>query len=200
MIDYADDENPMHIFLILKDVHLYLDEKSSFYNPRCVALLKDIAQKTMFANNTYVTVFIVSPVLVLPKEIEKIITVFDIPYPDTEAVAGIIDDYVQSFNISIEEQDRNELIVSFKGLAELEIRQILNYAYQQSGTFDKASVKLVLKEKEQIIRKAGTLEIFTSTTKREKFNGKSNCCYVQSAAFAAGYRKAYGKVRRRKRT
>lgn len=171
MIDYADDENPLHIFLILKDVHLYLDEKSSFYNPRCVALLKDIAQKTMFADNTYVTVFIVSPVLVLPKEIEKIITVFDIPYPDVEAVADIIDDYVQSFNISIKEQDRNELIVSFKGLAELEIRQILNYAYQQSGTFDKASVKLVLKEKEQIIRKAGTLEIFTSTTEMSDIGG-----------------------------
>lgn len=29
MIDYADDENPLHIFLILKDVHLYLDEKRS---------------------------------------------------------------------------------------------------------------------------------------------------------------------------
>ena len=57
---------------------------------------------------------------------------------------------------------RNELVISFKGLTELEIRQILNYAYQQSGVFDAAGVKLVLKEKEQIIKKSGIIEIFTT--------------------------------------
>lgn len=118
--------------------------------------------------------FFISPVLILPKEIEKMITVFDIPFPDSKEVEQIITDYINSFNISIEENIRNELVVSFKGLTEFEIRQILNYAYQQSGAFDVASVRLVLKEKEQIIKKSGILEIFTSTAKMNDIGGLEN--------------------------
>lgn len=118
--------------------------------------------------------FFISPVLILPKEIEKMITVFDIPFPDSKEVEQIITDYINSFNIPIEENIRNELVVSFKGLTEFEIRQILNYAYQQSGAFDVASVRLVLKEKEQIIKKSGILEIFTSTAKMNDIGGLEN--------------------------
>lgn len=172
--DYATKDNPKHIFIILKDAHQYLDSKSPFYNPKCIALLKRIAETTMFENGVYITTFLVSPVLVLPKEIEKMITIFDIPFPDAEEVATIIADYTDSFHISIDENVRNELIVSFKGLTEFEIRQILNYAYQQSGTFDFEGVKLVLKEKEQIIRKSGIIEIFTSNTNISDIGGLEN--------------------------
>ena len=102
------------------------------------------------------------------------ITVFDIPFPDSKEVEQIITDYINSFNIPIEDNIRNELVVSFKGLTEFEIRQILNYAYQQSGAFDAASVRLVLKEKEQIIKKSGILEIFTSTAKMNDIGGLEN--------------------------
>ena len=174
MKDYASKDNPKHIFIILKDIHQYLDSKSSFYNPKCIALLKRIAEATMFEDGVYITTFLVSPILVLPKEIEKMITIFDIPFPDVEEVEAIIKDYTDSFNIEIEEDVKNELVVSFKGLSEFEIRQILNFAYQQSGTFDSEGVKLVLKEKEQIIRKSGIVEIFTSNTDINDIGGLEN--------------------------
>ena len=170
-LDEAEKASPRHLFVILKDVHQYFDVKSSLYNPKCIALLKEIAERTMFAEGVYATIFFISPVLILPKEIEKMITVFDIPFPDSKEVEQIITDYINSFNIPIEENIRNELVVSFKGLTEFEIRQILNYAYQQSGAFDVASVRLVLKEKEQIIKKSGILEIFTSTAKMNDIGG-----------------------------
>jgi len=59
-------------------------------------------------------------------------------------------------------------------LTEFEIRQILNYAYQQSGSFDVASVRLVLKGKEQIIKKSGILEIFASTAQMNDIGGLEN--------------------------
>ena len=173
-LDEADAENPHHVFIIIKDAHQYLDEKSPLYSPKCIALLKELADKTMFCEGVYATVFLVSPVLVLPREIEKLITVFDIPFPDSDEVSQIIADYEKSFNIQIDEEVRNELVISFKGLTELEIRQILNYAYQQSGMFDKAGVKLVLKEKEQIIKKSGIIEIFTTNADMNDIGGLEN--------------------------
>ena len=173
-LDDAEKTSPRHLFIILKDAHQYFDVKSPLYNPKCIALLKEIAERTMFAEGVYATVFFISPVLILPKEIEKMITVFDIPFPDSQEVEQIITDYINSFNIPIEDNIRNELVVSFKGLTEFEIRQILNYAYQQSGAFDAASVRLVLKEKEQIIKKSGILEIFTSTAKMNDIGGLEN--------------------------
>ena len=173
-LDEADAENPHHVFIIIKDAHQYLDEKSPLYSPKCIALLKELADKTMFCEGVYATVFLVSPVLVLPREIEKMITVFDIPFPDSDEVSQIIADYEKSFNIQIDEDVRNELVISFKGLTELEIRQILNYAYQQSGMFDKAGVKLVLKEKEQIIKKSGIIEIFTTNADMNDIGGLEN--------------------------
>ena len=174
MKDYASKDTPKHIFIIIKDAHHYLDSKNSFYNPQCIALLKRIAEATMFEDGVYITTFLVSPVLILPKEIEKMITIFDIPFPDPEEVAAIISDYTDSFHIEIDDNIRNELIVSFKGLTEFEIRQILNYAYQQAGTFDYDGVRLVLKEKEQIIRKSGIIEIFTSNTDINDIGGLEN--------------------------
>lgn len=173
-LDDAEKTSPRHLFIILKDAHQYFDVKSPLYNPKCIALLKEIAERTMFAEGVYATVFFISPILILPKEIEKMITVFDIPFPDSKEVEQIITDYINSFNIPIEDNIRNELVVSFKGLTEFEIRQILNYAYQQSGAFDAASVRLVLKEKEQIIKKSGILEIFTSTAKMNDIGGLEN--------------------------
>ncbi len=173
-LETATKDNPKHAFVVLKDAHRYFDENSQYFNMKSISLLKEIARRTMFSEEVYATVFMVSPVLVLPQELEKMITIFDIPYPDSEEVAAIIDDYISSYNMDINDTVKNDLIISFKGLTEFEIRQILNYAYQQSGTFDASSVKLVLKEKEQIIKKSGIIEIFPTNANVDDIGGMSN--------------------------
>lgn len=170
----ASEDEPRRMFIIIKDAHQYFDDKSSLYSPECVALLKEIAQRTMFDASVYATVFLVSPVLVLPREIEKMITVFDIPFPDQDEVERIIADYENSFGIKTDESVRRDMVISFKGLTEFEIRQILNYAYQQSGQFAEDDVKLVLKEKEQIIKKSGIIEIFTTNLNMDDIGGLDN--------------------------
>jgi SpoVK/Ycf46/Vps4 family AAA+-type ATPase len=46
-----------------------------------------------------------------------------------------------------------------KGFSEFEITQILNLAYQNSGTIEAGDLSLIIEEKEQIIAKSGVLEI-----------------------------------------
>ena len=52
-----------------------------------------------------------------------------------------------------------EIAVSFKGLNEFQIRQILNLAYQDGGCLDFDDKQLILSQKEQLIKKAGLLEM-----------------------------------------
>lgn len=160
-----DVNEPRKTFLVLKDVHHHL------HRPEIIARLKSIALKTMYNDDFYVTVFLVNASQVIPPELEKMITVFDIPLPTPSQVEEILDDYVQGFGIALDEETKNELTVSFKGLSDFEIRQILNLAYQQSGIIDRSDKALVLREKEQLIKKSGMLEIVPYSADLEDVGG-----------------------------
>jgi AAA+ superfamily predicted ATPase len=148
-----DDNEEKKAFIVLKDVHHQLN------NPEIIARLKSIALKTIYQADVYVTVFLVNTTLVIPPELEAMITVFDIPLPNHADILATIQDYARGFKLALSETVLNELAVSFKGLSDFEIRQILNLAYQESGTIDGNDKQLILNEKEQIIKKSGLLEI-----------------------------------------
>jgi SpoVK/Ycf46/Vps4 family AAA+-type ATPase len=170
-----DTNEPRNAFLVLKDIHHYLRHGDLRYNPEIIARLKSIAQRNMFRNDVYITIFLVCSELVIPLELEKMITVFDIPLPDNEEIERIIKDYVQNFQIpEIEDNVFNELVVSFKGLSDFEIRQILNLAYQQSGIIDVKDKNLILNEKEQIIKKSGILEVLPINSMMNDVGGLVN--------------------------
>lgn len=172
-----DTRDKYHRYLILKDVHNQLD------TPEVLAGLKSIARRTMYEQDFYITVFIVSTKLVIPVELEKFITVFDIPCPEQREIREVIDAYAKSFNISIEDKVVDELTVSFKGLSEFEIRQILNLAYQQSGEINEEDKGLILKEKEQVIKKTGLLEIIKVKENMDHIGGLDNLkTYIRAKA------------------
>jgi len=148
-----DTNEAKKAFIILKDVHQQLN------NPEIIARLKSLALKTIYKDEVYVTVFLVNTALVIPPELEAMITVFDIPLPNHTEILTTINNYALSFKLDLSEAVLNELSVSFKGLSDFEIRQILNLAYQESGTIDGNDKLLILNEKEQIIKKSGLLEI-----------------------------------------
>ena len=170
-----DTNDPRKAFLILKDIHHYLKNGDQKYSPEIIARIKSIAQRTMSRNNNvYTTIFLVCSELVIPPELEEMITVFDVPLPDNTEIERIIIDYAEDFQIQLTDEVLNELVVSFKGLSDFEIRQILNLAYQQSGTIDDKANELILKEKEQIIKKSGILKIIPVNSKMDEVGGLAN--------------------------
>jgi len=174
---FFDTGDKYHCYLVLKDVHNQLD------TPQVLAGLKSIARRTMYEQDFYITVFIVSTKLVIPVELEKFITVFDIPCPEQREIRQVIDAYAKSYNISIEDKVVDELTVSFKGLSKFEIRQILNLAYQQSGEINEEGKELILKEKEQVIKKTGLLEIIKVKENMDHIGGLDNLkTYIRAKA------------------
>ena len=140
-------------FIILKDVHHELKR------PEIIAYLKRIAEDNLYREDYSATIFIVSTTVVIPNELENYITVFDSPLPTEKEIAEIIHNFINDIDIKVEQDVLDEIAVSFKGLNEFQINQILNLAYQNGGYIDKSDKYLILKEKEQFIKKAGMLEV-----------------------------------------
>lgn len=163
-----DDGFEQETFLVLKDVHGELN------NPKIIALLKKIAENNLYNDNYSTTVFILSETMVIPCELENFITVFDIPLPTTIEILDIIHNFISDMDITVEENTINDIALSFKGLNEFQIKQILNLAYQDGGCIDKEDKVLILKEKEQFIKKSGMLEIVNFTETIDDIGGLEN--------------------------
>lgn len=150
---YADDVTNKPRFLVLKDVHKELD------NPEVQALLKSIATKNLYTEDFYCTVFILSTRLSVPPELESLMTIVEVGSPDDSDIRVLIEDFSKVQDIKIEQSIVDEMTLSFKGLSEFEIYQILNLAYQSNGEITADDKALILREKEQFVKKSGMLEI-----------------------------------------
>lgn len=155
-------------FLVLRNVH------DSLMDPRVVALLKTIAEKMLYRESYNCTVFIVSAELVIPRELENYITVFDTALPTMEEIIEVIRGFASDLQTEIAEDTIGELALSLKGLNEFQIKQILNLAYQNGGSIDADDKKLILKEKEQLIKKSGMLEIVNFQEDFDDIGGLEN--------------------------
>ena len=141
------------MLIILKDVHEELK------NIGVISLLKSIAYRNMYVEGYSASIFIVSSKLVVPKELEEFITIYDFPLPDEKRIHDIINEYCDMLDITIKEKVVDELTISLKGLNEFQIKQILNLAYQDGGLIDSDDKQLILGQKEQLIKKSGLLEM-----------------------------------------
>ncbi|WP_312046472.1 AAA family ATPase [Anaerotignum sp.] len=163
-----DDGFERETFLVLKDVHGELN------NSKIISLLKKIAENNLYNDNYNATIFILSEITIIPRELENYITVFDIPLPTTSEILAIINDFISDMDIVVEQDTINDIALSFKGLNEFQIKQILNLAYQDGGCIDKEDKLLILKEKEQFIKKSGMLEIVNFTETIDDIGGLEN--------------------------
>ena len=164
-IDYGYEQST---FLILRDIH------GELKNPKVIALLKMIAEKNLYLDNYNATIFIVSEVTVIPRELENFITVFDVPLPAVTEIHALVSDFIRDLDITVEEDVINDIALSFKGLNEFQIKQILNLAYQDGGSIDKDDKELILREKEQLVKKAGMLEIVSFSETIDDIGGLDN--------------------------
>ena len=163
-----DDGFEHETFLVLKDIHNELS------NPKIIALLKKIAENNLYNDVYHATILIVSEITVIPRELENYITIFDIPLPTISEIHTLIQDFIRDLEISVEQDTINDIALSFKGLNEFQIKQILNLAYQDGGCIDQDDKLLILKEKEQFIKKSGMLEIVNFTETIDDIGGLDN--------------------------
>ena len=138
--------------LILKDIASYLSDH------RIVSKIKGLAK--MIYNNTEARVVIVSSILTIPQELEKYITILEMDYLTTDEIREIIHSFIDDNGLGpVRESLINEFSIAFKGLTEFEINNLLALAYSDDGELTKSDLRLIFEQKQQVIKKAGILEM-----------------------------------------
>lgn len=155
-LDQVIEQVEPAIFLF-KDLHPFLTKG----NHTVIRKLKDIA---LHLKNSYKTVVLVSPVLEMPAELEKEVTVLNFPLPTKDDLSLLLDeviDRVQQFKqvrIELDLAGRERLLQAALGLTLNEAENVLAKILVQKQRLSGDDVAEVFAEKQQIIRKSGLLE------------------------------------------
>ena len=135
------------VFIVLKDTHSFLDKNHSD-NQKIVAMLKKISHLILTDEDSAGTIVIVSPVLNIPYELEKFITVFEMDLPSLEEIEETIKDFAKAYDEEIEDEAVFLLASALKGLSDNEIGMLLNLTMQKNGELSfEVSKELILEEK-----------------------------------------------------
>lgn len=158
-------EAPDYTVFLLKDFHPYMKDF------RTIRLLRDLAARMRGKAQAIV---ILGPVLQLPSDLEKEVTVVEFPLPDEaditrtlEQVVGAVKD-TKGIDTNLAPEDRERLVKSAQGLTMDEIESVFARSLVEKKRFD---VDAVLKEKQQIIRKSGLLEYYAPDARIKDVGG-----------------------------
>jgi len=146
---------------IFKDFHPFLT-KNNFAVTR---KLKDIA---LHLKNSFKTIVLVSPVMEIPAELEKEVTVLNFPLPTREDLAALLDkitEDVKQFKqvkIDLDDAGRERLLQAALGLTLGEAENVFAKIIVKDERLSGDDVGEVFAQKQQIIRKSGLLEYYST--------------------------------------
>ena len=146
---------------VLRDFHPFLKE------PTIVRRLREVS----FGLQTQTvskTVILLGPVLKIPPELEKEITVIDFNLPTESQIEAMLAQVIESarrgeIKINLDRRQRVRLVKACLGLTQAEAANAIAKAIiQAKGRLDSDAIEAVTAEKQQIIRKSGLLEFYAS--------------------------------------
>lgn len=153
--------------VLLKDIGIYLEDT------KIVSMLKGLAR--MICGGVDATIVIVSNTLVIPKELEKFITILEMDYLEHEEIKEVILHFIKEYGMrEIKDSLLDEMALAFKGLTEYEVNHLLALAYADGGELTRADLQLIFEQKQQMIKKAGILEMIPLKERFEDIGGLEN--------------------------
>ncbi len=177
------------IFLF-KDLHDHLDTRLCVGHLRNVRRLRDVAHAL---RDTYKTIVLVSPIMKIPVELTKDIAVLDLGTPSVEDFNGLLDRIIDDvkdqprIRINLDDEGREKLVHAASGLTLKEAENVFAKTLVLDGKLDADDIGVVFSEKQQIIRKSGTLEYYESQERFATVAGLENLkdwLSKRSAAFS----------------
>ena len=152
------------VFLVLKDVDKEIE------NSEVLAMIKKIADMNVYNLDYNLSIIIVSQNIQVPKELENYISIVEIPKLDRDEIEEYIKEVATERGIKINQDDLGEIAISLKGLSKWYITQILN----MMDIVSTSNIQKIIKEKGQIIKKSGILELIDFKEKVSDIGGLEN--------------------------
>ncbi|MBX3011728.1 MAG: AAA family ATPase [Caldilineaceae bacterium] len=161
-------DEPEASLWVLRDFHPFLKE------PTIVRRLREVAFGLATSNKT---VILLGPVLKIPPELEKEITVIDFDLPTEAGLDAMLTQLIENnkrrkIKVELQKRDQARLVKACLGLTETEATNAIAKAIiQAQGVLDGKAVEAVTAEKQQIIRKSGLLEFYASSAQLQSVGG-----------------------------
>lgn len=159
------------------DVHYQLGAGGRPVEPGLVRALLDVAEafKTGPVPHSLV---IVAPGLPLPPELEKVVTVLDLPLPEPHEIDQVLESIIvanrDNIVVDLDDEGRRRLVQAAQGLTLWEADNAFARALVHDRRLDANDVSLILQEKRQTIRKSGLLEFIPSQGDLDDIGGLDN--------------------------
>jgi hypothetical protein len=153
-------QSPERAVFVLKDFHAFLDR------PEVVRAMRDLVGAL---KQSFKTLVLLSPVMSIPRELEKDVTVIDLPLPDSQEVAGLLEAMLATVrndprvSVAAGPELKERIVKAALGLSANEAENVFAKAIVHGRRLDEADLPLILAEKKQILRKMGMLEYYDLT-------------------------------------
>lgn len=176
-LSYIEDFNKPAI-LILKDVHCLLGAKGGRTDYDFIRKIRDVAgslKNADFPKN----VVIIAPILLLPDDLQKDITVVDFNLPTLDELKSLLNEMIElnkgtGITIKLNENAKEKLCKAAQGLTLQEAENAFARAMVTTGQLTENELDIILEEKCQVIKKTGILEFVNTDINIDDVGGLEN--------------------------
>ncbi|MGQ9701195.1 MAG: AAA family ATPase [bacterium] len=153
---------------VFKDLHPFMNEAS---------IVRKLRELSDYLKGSFKTLIMISPHMRIPMELDKEITVLDLDLPDLKELDNLLSQIIEEVNaktelkISLNPEQREKILKSALGLTLNEAENVFAKTLVMGGRLKEEDIPIILAEKEQIIKKSGLLEYYSSTEKFYNIGG-----------------------------
>ncbi|GAB1354401.1 AAA family ATPase [Erysipelotrichia bacterium] len=165
---------------ILKDLHVFFGAAGGRQpDHQLIRKVRDIVPGLKQSAKPKGVIFI-APLLVLPNDLQKDVTVVDFPLPTFGEIKHVLDEMIAAnkqggrITIDLTEKDAERLVKAAMGLTLQESENAFARSMVNDGRLDINDLEVILEEKAQIIKKTGILEFIKSDEKINDVGGLGN--------------------------
>jgi len=142
--------------LLLEDFHPYIE-------PQNFQVIRWLREFTRLSPDVKKYIILLSPSISIPKELEKDVPLIDIPLPDTGVIRDVLEMVADQYGLREaygEVEFNPDLLDSALGLTIMEAQRAFSKAAVEERRITTKEIPLIIKEKEEIIKKGQLLEYF----------------------------------------
>lgn len=181
VLDHVENSREAALYL-LKDFHPFLGSQMP-PDPAVVRKVRDLVQ---LLKESQKTVLFLSPVLRLPPELEKEITLVDFSLPAPEELEDALDRIVRSarsqggLRLKLSKEEREQILQAAQGLTVSEAENVFAKSVVIASKFDPDGAKplirpeIIISEKKQLIRKSNILEYYEAVEEMNYVGGMAD--------------------------
>ena len=159
-------------FFVFEGVHAFLKTDALVARK-----LKDVHRSL---RNRYSTLFIIAPYLVIPEDLRRDVTVYELPMPDASEVERILTTVISGspnaskLTESFTQELKERMVKAALGLSLDQVARAFRAALIGKTKVDASLIDAVIEEKGQLIRKSGVLSLVTKRPTFDEIGGLDN--------------------------